>query len=125
MWHVVFTICWPRWQAYGACDVALPHRRRLWGVQWWRVVDGHSGRLWVVVAIPQLWWWVYGGGGTSLMVVMGPCGRSSILVEGPVDISGCSSSLSMDRGAGPSWPFIDGEVGPHSQAIITIRRWWC
>jgi hypothetical protein len=53
------------------------------------------------------------------MVVMGPRGRSSILVDGPMDISGRSLS-SMDRGAGPLWPFVNGEVGPHSQAIIAV-----
>jgi len=37
-------------------------------------------------------------------------GRSSILVVGPVDVSGRSSS-SIDRGGGPSWPFIDSGGG--------------
>ena len=44
------------------------------------------------------------------MVVMGAHGRSSILLAGPMDVSGHSSS-SIDLGGlggGSSWPIIDG-----------------
>jgi len=33
--QVVFAICHPKWRAYGACNVALPHCRHHSGVQWW------------------------------------------------------------------------------------------
>ena len=36
MRQVIFTICCPKWCVYGACDVALPHCCRHWGVQQWQ-----------------------------------------------------------------------------------------
>jgi len=90
-------------------------RWRSW-VLWW---FGHVG----LVGTPLRWW-----GWVSSIVVGFPNGpgrfeqpvhverdpgdgRSSILVVGPVDVSG-RSSLSIDRGGGPSWPFVDSGGGP-------------
>ena len=40
MRQVIFTICHLKWCVYGACDVALPHCCRHWGVQrWWGAVE--------------------------------------------------------------------------------------
>ena len=59
--------------------------------------------LWVVIAIHRLWWWVL-----------------SILVVGPVDVSGPSSS-SVDPGGASSWPIVDG-CGGHSLRFVGVVR---
>ena len=41
------------------------------------------------------------------MVVMGAHGHSSILLAGPIDVSGRLSS-SVDLGGGSSWPIVNG-----------------
>ena len=51
------------------------------------------------------------------MVVMGARGRSSILLAGPVDVSGRSSS-SVDLGGGSSWPIVDGG-GCEERVVVT------
>jgi len=69
-----------------------------------------------------------------LKVVMGPCGCSSIvgagghsywsvMVVGPVDVSGCSL-LPISHGAGTLWPFINGGGGPLWPSVGACQLWW-
>ena len=51
------------------------------------------------------------------MVVMGACGCSSILLAGPMDVSG-HSSLSVNLGDGSWWPIVNGG-GCEERVIVT------
>ena len=51
------------------------------------------------------------------MVVMGACGRSLILLAGPVDVSGHLLST-VDLGGGSLWPIIDGG-GCEERMVVT------